>query len=80
MISRSEFFFWKNGMIANVEKRKSAFKINICDIGKFSIFPLENKNGLTKNSAADQDKCRKIDFKVQWLRNSHADSVGVKFP
>ena len=21
---------------------------------------------------------RKIDFKVQWLRNSHADSVGVK--
>jgi len=34
---------------------------------------------ITKNHAADPEKkvSRKIDFKVQWLRNSNADSVGV---
>ena len=39
---------------------------------------------ITKNHAADSEidysnsVPRKIDFKVQWLRISHADSVGVK--
>ena len=47
----------------------------------YIIFDFKNEfkdNNDTSCSSSRNRVSRKIDFKVQWLFNSHADSVGVK--
>ena len=61
-------------------------KWNFFDAKEFFYMIFDFKNGC-KNEFKDNNEkscswsrkrvSRKIDFKVQWLRNSHADSVGV---
>ena len=67
-----------------IELRKS----NFSGAKKFFYIIFDFKNGC-KNEFKDNNEksysrsrnrvSRKIDFKVQWLRNSHADSVGVLY-
>ena len=62
-------------------------EIFLCQEIFFMNFDLKNecKNELKDNN---EKSCRwsrnkvshKIDFKAQWPRNGHADSVGVKWP
>ena len=59
-------FFWCQGIFYMIFDFKNGFKNEFKDNDEKSCSWSRNRVS------------RKIDFKVQWLRNSHIDSVGVK--